>query len=163
MRTHTVSWSDPHLVAEAARGLSGLAFFQKGIAGEIPFAPIGSLLGFAMVEAENGRVVFAATPAEYHFNPIGTVHGGFAATLLDSATGCAVHTTLPLGQAYTTLELKVNYVRPITVETGPMRCIGQVIHPGRRVATSEARLVDAQGKLYAHATSTCLVFDLEGR
>lgn len=161
MRTHHVSWSDPRLVAEAARGLSGLEFFQQAIAGEVPFAPIGELLGFAIVEAENGRVVFAATPAEYHFNPIGTVHGGFAATLLDSATACAVHTTLPLGQGYTTLELKVNYVRPITLQTGPMRCIGQVIHPGRRVATSEARLVDVQGKLYAHATSTCLVFALE--
>lgn len=161
MRTHHVSWSDPRLVAEAARGLSGLEFFQKAIAGEVPFAPIGELLGFAIVEVENGRVVFAATPAEYHFNPIGTVHGGFAATLLDSATACAVHTTLPLGQGYTTLELKVNYVRPITLQTGPMRCIGQVIHPGRRVATSEARLVDVQGKLYAHATSTCLVFALE--
>ena len=161
MKTHTISCSDPRAVADAARSLSGLEFFQKAIAGELPFAPIGSLLGFVMVEAENGRVVFAATPAEYHFNPIGTVHGGFAATLLDSATACAVHTTLPLGKAYTTLELKVNYVRPITLQTGPMRCIGQVIHPGRRVATSEARLVDAQGKLYAHATSTCLVFDLE--
>lgn len=161
MRTHHVSWSDPRLVAEAARGLSGLEFFQKAIAGEVPFAPIGELLGFAIVEVENGRVVFAATPAEYHFNPIGTVHGGFAATLLDSATACAVHTTLPLGQGYTTLELKVNYVRPITLQTGLMRCIGQVIHPGRRVATSEARLVDVQGKLYAHATSTCLVFALE--
>lgn len=161
MRTHHVRWSDPRLVAEAARGLSGLEFFQKAIAGEVPFAPIGELLGFAIVEAENGRVVFAATPAEYHFNPIGTVHGGFAATLLDSATACAVHTTLPLGQGYTTLELKVNYVRPITLQTGLMRCIGQVIHPGRRVATSEARLVDVQGKLYAHATSTCLVFSVE--
>ncbi|MCA9995294.1 MAG: PaaI family thioesterase [Anaerolineales bacterium] len=161
MKTHTVSWSDPYAVAEAARSLSGLEFFQKAIAGELPFAPIGSLFGFAIVEAENGRVVFAATPAEYHFNPIGTVHGGFAATLLDSATACAVHTTLPLGKAYTTLELKVNYVRPIVLQTGPMRCIGQVIHPGRRVATSEARLVDAGGKLYAHATSTCLIFDLE--
>jgi uncharacterized protein (TIGR00369 family) len=104
-----------------------------------------------------GRVVFSAEPAEYHYNPLGTVHGGIAATLLDSAMGCAVQSLLPAGTGYTTLEIKVNYLRPITSATGPVTCEGKIIHLGGRVATAEARLSDATGKLYAHGTTTCIL------
>jgi uncharacterized protein (TIGR00369 family) len=108
-------------------------------------------------ELSEGRVVFAAEPAEYHYNPIGMVHGGLAATLLDSALGCAIHSTLPAGTGYTTLQLNINYVRPLSSKTGIVYCEGKVIHTGGRVATAEGRLTDANGKLYAHGTTTCIV------
>lgn len=111
-----------------------------------------------MIEIGPGKAVFTFLPAEYHYNPIGSVHGGIASTLLDSALGCAVHTTLPAGAAYTTLELHVNFLRPLTRETGLIRCEGEIIHSGRTVATAQARLVDAAGKLYGHATTTCMIF-----
>lgn len=157
-RTRTITWADPVPAAEAGRTMSGLEHLRAMSDGRIPPAPIMKLLGFRPVEVEAGHVVFAALPAEYHYNPIGVVHGGFAATLLDSAMGCAVHSTLPAGTGYTTLEVKVNYVRPLTRETGEVRCVGSVIHVGGRTATAEARLVDAAGRLYAHATTTCLLF-----
>ena len=157
-RTRTVRWEDPHVLAEAARGLSGLEFLRKVASGELPRPPFSALLDFGLAELEEGRAVFTAEPAEYHYNPIGVVHGGLAATLLDSAMGCAVHSTLPAGAGYTTLEIKVNYVRALTAETGPVRCEAQVIHVGRRTATAEGRVLDADGKLYAHATTTCIVF-----
>ena len=124
---------------------------------EIPHAPIAELVGFDLVEAGEGRASVELDPAERHYNPLGTVHGGIAATLLDSAMGCAVHTTLDEGEAYTTLELKVNYVRAITEATGRVVATGSVIHRGGRVATAEARLTDAGGRLLAHGTSTCLI------
>jgi len=157
-RTHTVSWEDPRALAEAARGLTGLEFLRKIVAGELPRPPISALLNFCVAEVGEGRAVFTAEPAEYHYNPIGVVHGGLAATLLDSAMGCAVHTTLPAGAGYTTLEIKVNYVRPLTAGTGGVRCEARVIHVGGRTATAEGRIVDADGKLYAHGTTTCMVF-----
>ena len=157
-RTHTVSWEDPRALAEAARGLTGLEFLRKIVAGELPRPPISALLNFGVTEVGAGRAVFTAEPAEYHYNPIGVVHGGLAATLLDSAMGCAVHPTLPAGAGYTTLEIKVNYVRPLTAGTGGVRCEAQVIHVGGRTATAEGRIVDAGGKLYAHGTTTCMVF-----
>jgi uncharacterized protein (TIGR00369 family) len=121
------------------------------------------LIGFEPVEAEEGRVVFACVPGHQHYNPIGTVHGGLAATLLDSAMGCAVHTTLPAGAGYTTLELKVNFTRPITSETGRVLCEGSVVHRGGRVATAEGRVVaEGSGKLLAHGTTTCLIVSLNG-
>ena len=120
-------------------------------------APIGELVGMSFVSADHGHVVFGLTPEERHYNPIGTVHGGIAATLLDSAMGCAVHSTLPAGVGYTTLELKVSFVRPLTRDTGPVRCEGRTLHAGGRTALAEARITDAAGKLYAHATTTCLI------
>ncbi len=126
-------------------------------AGELPQPPIATTLGFRLVEVERGRVVFECEPAEFHYNPIGTVHAGLASTLLDSAMGCAFVTTLDEVVGWTTLELKANFTRPLTAETGVVRCVGSVVHPGRTVATTEARLEDAEGRLYAHGTSTILV------
>ena len=119
---------------------------------------IGKTLGFSLIEMEEGRVVFGGHPDESVYNPIGTVHGGYAATLLDSAVGCAVHSALKAGQGYTTLELKIAYHRPLTKDTGPVRAEGKVVQLGRRAAFAEGRLTDAQGRLYATATSTLLVF-----
>jgi uncharacterized protein (TIGR00369 family) len=148
---------DPvELAADVAR-LDGLSALRALIAGELPPPPIAILLGFEPVEVEEGRVVLAAEPSERHYNPIGMVHGGLAATLCDSAMGCAVHSTLPAGTAYTTLELKVNYIRALTKETGLIRCEGKTIAVGGRIATAEARMTDEAGTLYAHATTTCLI------
>jgi uncharacterized protein (TIGR00369 family) len=143
--------------------VTGLEFLRAIGAGELPPAPIAELLGFAPVEVEEGRVVFAVVPGPEHYNPIGTVHGGLAATLLDSAMGCAVHSTLPAGVGYTTLELKVNFVRPITTETGRILCEGTVVHRGGRVATADGRaFAEADGALLAHGTTTCLIFSPNG-
>ena len=120
-------------------------------------APCGHALDFKGIEASEGRVVFEFTPQEFHYNPIGSVHGGVITTLMDSAMGCAVHSTLPAGTRYTTLELKVNFIRGIGKNTGILQCIGTMIQGGGRVAVSEAKLVDAKGRLYAHGTSTCLI------
>lgn len=157
-RSRTYSWEDPMPAAQAGMNLSGLEYIQKLIRGELPAPPIAATLGFSLVEADFGRAVFEVVPAEYHYNPIGVVHGGLAATMLDSALGCAIHTTLPARTGYTTLELHVNLVRAITSRTGPLRCEGQVIHGGKQVATAEAKLLDLDGKLYAHGTTTCLIF-----
>jgi uncharacterized protein (TIGR00369 family) len=138
--------------------LSGLEQLRAALGGDKPRG-IGKTLGFRMTELEAGRVVFEATPDEHLYNPIGAVHGGFAATLLDSATGCAVHSRLKAGQGFTTLELKVAYHRPITKATGPVRAEGTVTQLGRRAAFAEARLTDGAGRLLASATSTLLVFD----
>lgn len=156
-RERTFSWFDPMVGAAAARTMSGLEYLHAIGRGEVPPPPIMALLGIEAVEAQAGRVVFAVTPAEYHYNPIGVVHGGVASTLCDSAMACAVHSTLPAGVGYTTLELKINFVRPLTVQSGRVTCEGAVIHVGGRVATAEARVLDAAGTLYAHATTTCLV------
>jgi uncharacterized protein (TIGR00369 family) len=157
-RTRTFGWEDPKALAEAARGLTGLEFLRKVASGELPPPPIGALMNFGLAELGEGRAVFTVEPAEYHYNPIGVVHGGLAATLLDSAMGCAVHSTLPAGAGYTTLEIKVNYVRALTAETGKVRCEARVIHVGGRTATAEGKVLDAAGKLYAHATTTCIIF-----
>jgi uncharacterized protein (TIGR00369 family) len=156
-RSRTVTWSDPLLSAAAAGARSGLDFLQAIATGELPPPPIAELLGFRLAEVAPGRVVFTCEPGEHHYNPIGTVHGGLAATLCDSAMGCAVHSTLPAGTGYTTLEIKVNLVRALTAATGPVRCIGTVLHVGRRTAAAEARLVDAHDTLLAHGTTTCLI------
>jgi uncharacterized protein (TIGR00369 family) len=156
-RSVTVRWEDPSKLGEAARGLTGLEFLQKIAAGELPPPPIASLLNFELVELSEGHAIFAVEPKEYHYNPIGVVHGGLAATLLDSAMGCAVHSTLPAGAGYTTLEIKVNFVRPITGDTGRVRAEAKLIHSGGRTATAEGRVIDEAGKLYAHATTTCLI------
>lgn len=158
-RTRTISWEDPHAAAEAGRSLSGMEYLRKIIAGELPRPPMGALMNFSLLEIGEGRAVFGAEPGEYHYNPLGVVHGGLAATLLDSAMGCAVHTVVPQGRGYTTVELKVNYVRAMTRDTGRVRAEGKVIHAGRSIATAEARLVDGNGRLYAHGSTTCLIFE----
>jgi len=157
-RTRTVTWEDPRALAEAGRNLSGLEYLRKIVEGSLPRPPISALLNFGLAELGEGRAVFTVEPAEYHYNPIGVVHGGLAATLLDSAMGCAVHSMLPAGAGYTTLEIKVNFVRPMTAETGVVRCEAQVVYVGVRTATAEGRIVDESGKLYAHATTTCIIF-----
>jgi uncharacterized protein (TIGR00369 family) len=157
-RSLTVTWQDPADLAGKARSGSGLDFLRAIISGELPKAPIQELLGFEIEEAEEGRVVFSIEPGEQHYNPIGSVHGGVAATLLDSAMGAAVHSTLPEGTGYVTLEVKFNLVRAITADTGRVLAEGRVIHAGKSVATVEADLRSAgDGKLLAHGTSTCLV------
>jgi uncharacterized protein (TIGR00369 family) len=140
----------------------GLSFLKALIAGEFPVPPIAETLGFTLAEVELGRAVFTGTPAFRHYNPIGVVHGGYAATLLDSCVGCAVHTTLAKGETYTTLELKINLTRALTDKTGPVFAEGRVIHRGRQIATAEGYLKDGAGKLYAHATTTCIIFPAKG-
>jgi len=161
-RTRTIEWDDPMIGARRGMQMSGLEYMRAIVAGEIPGPPIARSLDFLLAEVEEGRAVFTLTPSEFHYNPIGVVHGGVAATLLDSAMGCAVHSLLPAGTGYTTLELKVNFLRPVTRDTGPMRAEATVLHPGSRTALAEARLVDAAGKLLAHATSTCLILSHRG-
>ena len=158
VRTRTYEWEDPLPGAEAARGMSGLEYLLAIARGEFPRPPIMHTLGIDGAEFAEGRAVFTAVPQEFHYNPIGVVHGGLAATMCDSALGCAIHSTLSAGAGYTTLELKVNFVRPLTATTGRVRCEAKVIHVGGRVATAEARVTDEKGKLYAHATTTCMVF-----
>jgi len=148
--------------AEAA-GKSGLELLQAMLRGELPYPHIGETMDFLLMEVAPGRAVFQGLPQTRHLNPMGTVHGGWYATLLDSAVGCAVHTTMPPGRAYTTAELSVNLVRGAVPGREPLRAIGQVIHSGRQLATAEGRIVDAAGKVYAHATTTCLVFELPAR
>lgn len=157
-RTRTITWGDPLVGAKAARTMSGLDYLRAMARDEFVLPPIMATLGIEVAEIAEGRVVFTVEPAEYHYNPIGVVHGGLACTIFDSAMGCAVHTMLPAGVGYTTLELKVNFLRPLTRDTGRVRCEGTTIYVGGRVATAEARLFDASGKLYGHATTTCMVF-----
>jgi len=157
-RTRTVTWEDPRALAKSAAGLSGMEYLQKIISGEFPPPPIGVLMNFRIAELSEGHAVFLVEPAEYHYNPIGVVHGGVAATLLDSALGCAIHSTLPAGASYTTLEIKVNFIRAMTSETGLVRCEANAIHVGGRTATAEGKIIDEQGKLYAHGTTTCIIF-----
>ena len=155
-RTRTYTWSEP-VVFDAAADASGLADLEAMVAGRIPQPPIGATLGFRLVEVGAGYAVFEGEPSEFVLNPLGTVHGGVALTLVDSATGCAVLTMLPPGVGYTTLETKANFVRPIRVDSGMLRAIGRAVHVGRSTATADARIEDASGRLYAHGTSTLLV------
>jgi len=156
-RELAVTWSDPAELAAAGVAMSGIEFLRAIRDGRLSAPPIARLLGFRLVEVEPGHAVFEVLPAEQHYNPIGVVHGGLAMTLLDSAMGCAVQTHMPAGGGYTTLEAKTNLTRPITSRTGMLRAIGKALHVGSRVATAEGRLVDAAGKLYAHASTTCMV------
>ena len=156
-RHAAIEWDDPQALAVAGRRMAGIDFMRAIRDGRLPAPPIARLMGFSLVEVEPGRAVFEVVPGEKHYNPIGVVHGGVAMTLLDSAMGCAVHTQMPLGTGYTTLEAKTNLVRAITAETGKLRAIGITVHVGKRMATAEGRLEDAAGKLYAHASTTCIV------
>ncbi len=157
-RSRTMSWQDPMIIAQAISTMKGLDFLQAMKDGEMA-PPILSLVGFRLTEVAAGRVVFEIEPAEYHYNPAGAVHGGVTFTVLDSAATCAVHSTLPAGMALTTLEVKINFLRPITSETGPMRGEAALIHKGGRTAVAEAKMLDANGLLYAYAVSTCLIFE----
>jgi uncharacterized protein (TIGR00369 family) len=145
---------------EVARTLDGLDLFKGLLEGRFPAPPISKTLGFTLLEVEAGRVIFGYTPVFDHYNPLGSVHGGIAATLLDSVMGCCIHTTLKAGMGYTTVEIKVNYVRAMTDKTGPVRAEGRTINVGSRIATSEGKLHDAAGKLLAHGTTTCLIFPI---
>jgi uncharacterized protein (TIGR00369 family) len=150
--------ADAALVARR-RAMGGLAFFKHMLEGQMPQAPMTKLLKMKLLEVEEGRVVFGARPARAHYNGMGVVHGGFAATLLDSALGCSINSMAPPGKIFTTLELKINYTRPLTQEVGAVRCEAHVVHLGSRTATAEGRIVDANGKLYAHGSTTCIVID----
>ena len=136
----------------------GLGFLRGMVEGRHPGPPIAEAMDFTLSEVEEGRVVFTGMPSARFFNPLGTVHGGWTATILDSAMACAAHTTLKAGEGYTTLEMKLNYVRPVMPGSGQVRCEGKLIHRGGTVATTEGRLLDARGKLLAHGTETCLIF-----
>jgi uncharacterized protein (TIGR00369 family) len=149
--------------AETLLSYDGLSFLKSIIDGTLPSPPIGQTLGFRLIEAEPNRAVFEGEPSFAHYNPIGTVHAGFAATLLDSAVACAVMTTLAKGEAYTTLEIKINLVRALTKEVGMVAAEGVVLHRGRSIATAEGYLRDHGGKLYAHATTTCIIFAAKGQ
>ena len=151
----------PFGVTEPARviGRSGLDLLQAMLRGELPAPPICQTLDFLLVQVEPGLAIFQGHPRFGHYNPLGSVHGGWIATLLDSAVACAVHSTLAPGKGYTTIELKINMVRAVTDRTGPVRAEGRVIHAGSRIATAEGRLAGPDGRLYAHATTTCLIFD----
>lgn len=146
---------------ETLKTYDGVDFLKAMIAGEFPQPPMCELLGFRLVEVNKGRAAFEGYPQFEHYNPFGAVHGGLAATMLDSALGCAVHSTLPAGDGFTTLELKVNLVRAIKKDTGLLRAEGRILHRGRTVATAEADLKDSAGKLYAHASTTCMIFPAE--
>jgi len=156
-RSLTITWDYPLAAFEAGRKLSPIEHLRAIRDGRLPDPPIARVLGMRLVDVEPGEAVFELTPAEQHYNPIGVVHGGIAFTLLDSAMGCSVQTRCPAGKGYTTLELKVNLVRAITLQTGPVRASAKVVHFGSRTATAEGRLEDAAGKLLAHGTSTCLI------
>jgi uncharacterized protein (TIGR00369 family) len=149
--------------ADAVADMSGLEIMRAMLAGELPYPHIAETLDFALLQVDKGRAVFQGTPQLKHYNPLGSVHGGWYATLLDSALGCAVHTMLEPGQGYTTAELGINIVRAASARSGPLRAIGKVIHCGRQLATAEAKIVGADGKLYAHGTTTCLVFAAKPR
>jgi uncharacterized protein (TIGR00369 family) len=141
-------------------GLSGMEIFDAIFAGDLPAPPMGDTLDFVPIRMTHGQAVFQGRPQRRHYNPLGTVHGGWFAALLDSAVGCAIHTTLPAGRGYTTLELKINLIRALTDAVPLVRAEGKVIHVGRQTGTAEGRIVGPDGKLYAHATTTCLIFEL---
>ena len=162
-RRRTIEWQDPRQCQDGAEGKTGLDWMRAIATGAVPPPPIGETLRFRLAAAEEGLARFEGVPDESLYNPMGTVHGGWFATMLDSAMGCAVHSTLPAGKAYTTLELKLNLVRALTNTVPLVRAEGRLVHGGRQVATAEARLVGPDGKLYAHASTTCLVFNQASR
>jgi uncharacterized protein (TIGR00369 family) len=157
LKSRLVEWEDPLAVLAVAAKGSGLEYLRAVILGKAPPPPMAVLMNLSIVEAEEGRALFAGTPGEEHYNPHGSVHGGWTSSLLDTALGCAVHSMLPAGIGYTTLELHANFIRPITRETGRLMCEAHVLHSGNRISTAEAKARDENGKLYAHATTTCLI------
>jgi uncharacterized protein (TIGR00369 family) len=160
-RIHTVTWEDPHVSARDAASISGLDYMRAIKDGKIKPPPAAMLIGYQLREIEVGRVVFELEPAEYHYNPFASVHGGIMSTVLDSAMTSAILTTLPAGVGCSTLEIKVNFVRPVTNRTGVVRCEGKVVHGGNRIAIAEGRITDSRDKLCAFAVSTCMIFRVE--
>jgi uncharacterized protein (TIGR00369 family) len=158
-RSRTITWQDPSVFAALAGQRSGLELLHAMIAGELPPPPVMQLVDVSSFQAEEGRVVVEMAAQEFHYNPLGGVHGGVLSTLLDTAAGCSVHTTLPAGVGYTSLDLNVKFLRPVTVGSGVLRCEGTVLSRGRRTALAEARMTDESGRLVAHATSTCMLFE----
>jgi uncharacterized protein (TIGR00369 family) len=157
-RTRTIQWEDPLIGAQKAAGMSGMEYLQAISDGEIPPPPLLHTLDVKRpATIEKGTVTFSFVPQEFHYNPIGSVHGGVISAVLDSAMGCSLHTLLQAGTGYTTLELKVNFIKGITIKTGELRAVGKVIHAGGRTALVEAQLLDANNVLYAHGVSTCLI------
>ena len=152
-----ITWHDPMITAAAVPGMTGLEFLRAIRDGKLPPAPIAVLLGFRPVEVEEGMVVFEGTPDESVYNPIGVVHGGLVCTMADTVAACAVHSTLPAGLTYTSIDLNVSYTRPVTKDSGTLRAIGTIVKPGRRVAFSRAEILDGRGKVVATATSSCLI------
>jgi uncharacterized protein (TIGR00369 family) len=148
------------IAREAAQGKSGEQMFEMMLQGQVPAPPIGHTMDFILISANNGEAVFQGVPQAKHLNPLGGIHGGWYATLLDSAVGCAIHTLMPPGRGYTTAELSVNLVRAAKPDGTPLRAIGKVLHAGKQLATAEGKIVGPDGKLYAHATTTCLVFEM---
>src|SRR3954453_14857967 len=159
-RTRPFSWPDPGVIAARVGTTSGLEMLQLMRDGEIPAPPILQLVGGTGIEVEEGQVTVFMPAAEFHYNPLGSVHGGIIATLLDTAAGCTVHSTLPAGVGYTSLDLMTRFIKPVTVESGVLRCEGTIVSRGRRTAVAESHLYDERGKLLAHATSTCLIVEL---
>ncbi|MEL6307130.1 MAG: PaaI family thioesterase [Chloroflexota bacterium] len=157
-REHLITWEDPLLSAKAARELDGVTFLQKLVDGEIAMPPISKTMGFTLTHVEKGSVTWTFEPLELHYNPIGTVHGGVLSTLMDSALGCAVHSALDAGVGYTTVQLNINLIRAVTVDTGRLTCVGTVSHLGRSMATAKSDIRDKNGKLYAESTTTCYIF-----
>lgn len=160
-RQKTVHWRDPAAGLAALPKLDGIEFMNKIAAGELPGAPIAGHFGLDVVEVGDGTVTFRCSPDESHYNPIGMVHGGLVCTLLDSALGCATHTTLPAGTGYTSIEIKVNFLRPVSADNGPLICTGRVTKPGRRVTFAEGEVVDNEGKVVATASGSLLIFPLQ--
>jgi uncharacterized protein (TIGR00369 family) len=159
-RSRTFSWSDPTAHLPELPRRSGLELLLAVEAGELPPPPVMQMLGIDGFEVTPGSVTVLLTPQEFHYNPLGTVHGGVLATLLDTAASCSVHSVLPAGTGYTTLDLTTKFLRPVTVASGRLRCTGTVLSQGRRTALGEARLTDEAGRLAAHATASCLLFDI---
>ena len=160
-RSRTFTWQDPETTAKAGLSLAGLDYLRAMSSGALPVPPIFATMGFDAIETERGKVTFFFTPQEFQYNPIGSIHGGVISTILDSASACAVHSMLPAGTGYTTLELKVNFIRAVYLKTGAMHCVGTIINLGRRTAVAEAKLLDSQDKVYAHCTQTCLILTPE--
>lgn len=159
-RETTIQWQDPAEALAVLPELDGIEFMKKIAAGELPAAPIGSHIAMELVDVGPGTCTFQCRPDESHYNPIGAVHGGLVCTLLDSALGCATHTLLPAGTGYTSIEIKVNYLRPVTADNGPLICTGRVTKPGRRVTFAEGEVLDNQGKVVATASGSLLIFEL---
>jgi uncharacterized protein (TIGR00369 family) len=157
VRERTFTWDDPAALADAVTSMSGMDFFAAMAAGRIPAPPVMRMLGVEDISFSEGRVAFRLVPREFHYNPLGTMHGGVFATLLDSACGCAVQTELPRGHFYTSLDLSLKFLRPVTLSTGSITAEGSVVHVGRRTALAEGRITDAAGKLYATGTSSCML------
>lgn len=160
-RERTYTWVDPKVLATAAQQLDGLDFFAQLGNGDFPPPPINATTGIALVEVSDGRAVFELQPEEWHYNPIGSVHGGILATLADSALGCAVHTKLAAGTAYTSLDLTIKFTRAATLDSGLLTCEGRVVSIGRRTATAEAQITDKTGRVIGHAVATCLIMPIQ--